>query len=175
MSIVSKARIFATAAHAAVNQKRKYTGDDYIVHPAELAALIKTFGGTSEMIAAAWLHDTVEDTGVTIELIRREFGDEIGDMVEDLTDVSKPEDGNRRTRKEIDRQHTAQARPQSKTIKLGDLIVNSQEIIANDPDFAVVYMAEKKRLLEVLGEGDPRLMELAQSIVDDYYARRKAA
>ena len=69
MNIVEKARVFATAAHAAVGQLRKYTFEPYIVHPAEVFAIVSTVdGATEEMMAAAWLHDTVEDTGVTIEV-----------------------------------------------------------------------------------------------------------
>ena len=69
----TRARLFATAAHAAVGQLRKYTHEPYIVHPAEVASIVKTVAHTEAMIAAAWLHDTVEDTGVSIELIRAEF------------------------------------------------------------------------------------------------------
>ena len=69
MSIVEKARLFATSAHAAVGQKRKYTNEPYIVHPAEVAKLVEDVGGTQEMIAAAWLHDVIEDTQVPLELI----------------------------------------------------------------------------------------------------------
>ena len=59
--------MFAIAAHKAVGQKRKYTGDDYIVHPAEVAHIVDQVpGSTDEMVAAAWLHDVVEDTGVDI-------------------------------------------------------------------------------------------------------------
>jgi len=46
LTIVDKARYFATAAHAAVGQKRKYSDDDYIVHPIRVANLVKQYGGT---------------------------------------------------------------------------------------------------------------------------------
>ena len=69
--MVVEAKMFATAAHAAIGQKRKYSGDDYIVHPQRVAAIVEKHGGTDEMIAAAWLHDTVEDTDVTPDLITR--------------------------------------------------------------------------------------------------------
>jgi (p)ppGpp synthase/HD superfamily hydrolase len=57
-----------------------------------------------------------------------EFAKEVVALVEMLTDVSKPEDGNRAVRKEIDRQHTALASPEGKTIKLADLIDNTQSM-----------------------------------------------
>ena len=102
MSITLKAYTFALAAHAAVGQKRKYTGEDYIHHPVQVANIVYSRGYSDEMLAAAYLHDVVEDTQVTIELIKKEFGKCIATLVEGLTDVSKPEDGNRAARKEID-------------------------------------------------------------------------
>lgn len=69
------------------------------------------FAHTQEMIAAAYLHDVVEDTPVSIHEIREEIGPEVSELVDWLTDVSKPEDGNRRVRKELDRQHLAKAPP----------------------------------------------------------------
>ena len=79
--------------------------------------------------------------------------------------MSKPEDGNRATRKAIDREHTAQAPAEAQTIKLADLISNSKSIMAHDPDFAVTYLAEKRLLLEVLTKGDPGLHAEASKFV----------
>src|SRR3712207_2395630 len=155
MDLVEKARVFATAAHAAIGQKRKYSGEDYIVHPAAVADLVRAVGGTPEMLAAAWLHDTVEDTGgrISLALIAAEFGPVVAAYVADLTDVSRPEDGNRRARKALDRRHTAQARPAAQTIKLADIIANAPSIIAHDPAFAPVYLREQRALLRVLAGG----------------------
>ena len=166
ISIVQKAQIFAIAAHAAVQQKRKYTGEPYIVHPAEVARIVaEVEGSTEDMVAAAWLHDVVEDTGVTLTDINLNFGADIAALVGWLTDVSKPEDGNRAKRKAIDREHTAQAPAEAQTIKLADLISNSKSIMQYDPDFAVTYLAEKKLLLEVLTKGDPGLHAEASKYV----------
>ena len=159
--LVTRARVFATAAHAAVGQLRKYTFEPYIVHPEEVAGLVEEYGGTAAMIAAAWLHDTVEDTGVTSELIRKEFGDEVADLVGWLTDVSRPDHGNRAQRKAVDRAHTAAAPAEAQTIKLCDLICNTRSIAEHDAKFAVTYLAEKRLLLEVLVKGDSRLRERA--------------
>lgn len=165
MTIVERARVFATAAHAAVKQVRKYTFEPYIVHPAEVASIVATVPHTDEMLAAAWLHDTVEDTGVSIEDIRAEFGHDVASLVGWLTDISRPQDGNRAVRKAIDREHTAQAPAEAQTIKLADLIANSRSILAHDPAFAKVYLEEKRMLLEVLSRGDATLMAQARSIV----------
>lgn len=171
MNIAEKAKLFATAAHTAIGQKRKYTGEPYINHPAEVVDIIERHAiyHTDKVLAAAWLHDVVEDTGVSIELIRAEFGSYVAQLVEQLTDVSKPEDGNRAARKEIDRQHIARCRPDAATIKFADMISNSRSIMERDPEFAKVYIPEKLKLLEVLkNKGDPALYEMALSICEGY-------
>ena len=166
MDIVKKAQVFAIAAHAAVQQKRKYTGEPYIVHPAEVASIVAGVeGATFDMVAAAWLHDVVEDTGVTLTDIHINFGPEIAALVGWLTDVSRPEDGNRAKRKAIDREHTAQAPAEAQTIKLADLISNSRSIVQHDPEFARVYLEEKRLLLGVLTKGDAGLHAQASQYV----------
>lgn len=157
MELVARARIFAIAAHSAAGQVRKYTGEPYHVHPAEVARIVSQAGGTPEQIAAAWLHDTVEDTAVTIELIRTEFGDKVAELVGWLTDVSSPKDGNRAARKAIDRAHTAAAPPEAKMIKLADLISNTKSIVEHDEAFAKVYLEEKRLLLQEMQDADPDL------------------
>ena len=165
MNIVEKAQVFATAAHAAVNQTRKYTGEPYIVHPIHVMSIVKTVPHTPEMLAAALLHDTVEDTGVTIELIESEFGSEVANLVSWLTDVSKPENGNRAVRKQIDLEHTALAPAAAQTIKLADLISNTSSIVKHDLNFAETYLKEKVALLKVLTKGDQTLNSWAQAAV----------
>ena len=167
MDVVERARVFATAAHAAVGQVRKYTNEPYIVHPKQVAAFVETAGGTPEMIAAAWMHDVLEDTGVTPDAMRAEFGDEVTDLVLWVTDVSKKEDGNRATRKAIDRQHIASAPAEAQTIKLADIISNCSSIMMHDEAFAKIYFEEKRLLLEVLTKGDEGLRNYAANIVLD--------
>ena len=166
MNIVERARIFATAAHAAVGQKRKYTGEDYIVHPAEVVNILLTVPGiTYAQLAAAYLHDVVEDTGVTIEQVAAEFGSEVAELVGWLTDVSKPTDGNRKVRKAIDRKHTANAPAAAKTVKLADLISNTRSIVKHDLNFAETYLEEKMELLSVLQHGgDSELWKQAHQL-----------
>ena len=166
MDIVRKAQVYAMAAHAAVGQKRKYTGEPYIVHPAEVASIVASVpGATPDMVAAAWLHDVIEDTGCTFTDVHMAFGIDIAVMVNWLTDVSRPEDGNRARRKAIDREHTAQAPAEVQTIKLADLISNSRSIMQHDPEFARVYLEEKRLLLEVLTRGDRELHARASEFV----------
>lgn len=164
-SLVEKAKVFATAAHAAIDHRRKYTNEPYINHPAAVVDLVRSVPHTPEMLAAAWLHDVVEDTAVELELIEAEFGSEVAQLVEMLTDVSHVNDGLRYHRKAIDRAHTAKASPAAKTIKLADLIDNTKSIVERDPKFAEVYLAEKALLLEVLTEGDQTLWAMAHQMV----------
>ena len=168
MAVVKKALEFATEAHK--GQVRKYTGEPYIAHPIEVMGLLKQVVDDPEMHAAALLHDVVEDT--PIMNVRIGFTPRVAALVSDLTDVSKPEDGNRAARKELDRQHSAQASPEAQTIKLADLISNSKSIMEHDPKFAKVYMREKTALLEVLVQGHPTLHKQASDIVSSYYDNR---
>jgi (p)ppGpp synthase/HD superfamily hydrolase len=159
--LIDKAKTFATAAHAAVGQLRKYTNDAYIVHPAAVAAIVGSVPHTDEMVAAAWLHDVLEDTQVPLDLIVAEFGEHVATLVWWLTDASRPMDGNRAIRRSIDRAHSAKAPKAAQTIKLADILDNNSTIEAHDPNFAVVWREEKRLLLAVMTAGDPTLMKRA--------------
>jgi len=178
---IEKARVFALAAHSAdrthgpTGQKRKYSLEPYIVHPLHVCAILQSLADhscdavvTEEMQIAAILHDVIEDTGITLELIDQEFGTEVARIVSGLTDVSKPEDGNRKFRKALDLAHTAEQASDVKTVKLADMISNAPSIIEHDPGFAVRWMAEKQALLEVLKDGNAILHKLASNILKDY-------
>jgi hypothetical protein len=171
--LINKARHYATQAHKRINHRRKYTNQPYDIHLKAVAERVGSVSDDPEMIAAAWLHDTVEDTPVTFHDIEKEFGQEIGQLVSDLTDVSKISDGNRAVRKAIDRAHLAQAEPRAKTIKLADLIDNCRDICSNNPRFARVYLTEMAALLEVLGDGDTKLFEQAKQLLSDSAAAMK--
>lgn len=160
---------FAADAHE--GQVRNYTGEPYINHPIEVAQMVAAVTDDCETICAALLHDVVEDTPVTVRQIAEAgFGPTIARLVEELTDVSRPSDGNRATRKAIDRDHLASASFRAQTVKFADLISNTKSIIKHDPKFAVVYMAEKRELLRVLTLGDESLRQMANAVVREYYA-----
>ena len=160
---------FATIAHT--GQVRKYTGEPYVTHPIAVMEIVKTVPHTEEMLIAAVLHDTVEDTDVTLNDVESEFGPAVATLVEHLTDVSKLEDGNRAIRKEIDRKHIAKASKDAMTVKLADLIHNTESIVKYGGGFAGIYIKEKKKLLKVLKQGDRTLMREARRKVEEYYKR----
>ena len=162
--LVERAREFATNAHQRIGHQRKYSKQPYHVHLEAVAKRVASVIDDPEMIAAAWLHDTVEDTPATLEDIEEYFGASVAELVEELTDVSKPSDGNRAQRKSIDRQHSAQASARSKTVKLADLIDNCKDITRHDERFARVYLVEMGALLKVLGDGDRTLFSEASKL-----------
>jgi (p)ppGpp synthase/HD superfamily hydrolase len=88
--LIEKARIYAIGAHARINQLRKYTRQPYDVHLKAVAELVASVSDDEALIAAAWLHDTVEDTPATFEDLEREFGADVMQLVSELTDVSRP-------------------------------------------------------------------------------------
>lgn len=159
-SIISKASNYAVQAHK--NQRRKYSNQPYWHHLANVAELVQIVEHDDEMIAAAWLHDTVEDTDVTVADIDINFGADVATLVQWLTIPTKLADGNRTKRKEIDRLYIEKAPDRAKTIKLADLIDNTESIVDNDADFAKVYLQEKALMLPCLLGGSGRLMFVAE-------------
>jgi len=163
--LIARAQHYATSAHARINHLRKYSLQPYDVHLLAVAKLVATVTDDQEMIAAAWLHDVVEDTSATFDDLEREFGSDITALVRDLTDVSKPGDGNRAIRKAMDREHTALGSPGAKTIKLADIIDNCTDICRHDPKFGRVFLTEAQSLMEVLQEGDATLYARASATI----------
>ncbi len=139
---------FATEAHK--GQKRKYTGEDYIVHPISVSKLVKKHGGSEIQQAGALLHDVVEDTQYTLADINANFGSQVATLVKWLTDTSRPEDGNRKTRKEIDRNRLGSAPADVQMIKLADMIDNSTTIFTLDKNFAPVFKREMGELVDAM-------------------------
>lgn len=162
--LVERAREFATAAHQRIGHQRKYNKQPYHVHLEAVAERVAQVSDDPEMIAAAWLHDTVEDTPATLDDIEEAFGLPVAELVEELTDVSRPSDGNRSRRKSIDRMHSAQASARAKTVKLADLIDNCKDITKHDERFARVYLVEMGALLKVLTDGDQTLFAEASKL-----------
>lgn len=161
-ALILKAREFAREAHKA--QSRRYTNEPYFAHLEEVATIVAGARLPMPAIATAWLHDTVEDTPVTIAHLTREFGLEIASWVDALTDT--PAGGeiglNRERRKARDRARLAIAPWEVQSIKCADLISNTSTIVKHDPGFAKIYLPEKRATLEVLTRAHPGLMHYAR-------------
>jgi (p)ppGpp synthase/HD superfamily hydrolase len=164
--VTERASLFAYVAHNAIGQVRKYANDPYWHHCENVAMTVTIRGGTDEMIAAAWLHDVVEDTKIEIGDIGAFFGDAIESFVWALTDTEK---GNRAERKRLSRIRLGNACAEVQTIKLADLIDNTKTIAQYDPEFAKVYMQEKRELIDVLTKGDKTLWQMANKQISDYF------
>jgi (p)ppGpp synthase/HD superfamily hydrolase len=167
--LVQRAAAFATGAHCAKGQVRKYTGEDYIHHPARVAWLVEKFGeGTPAMVAASWLHDTVEDTDVSLALIESHFGVTVMKLVEGVTDPETQPDGpNRRQRLIETKYRLAGVSGDCQTIKLADICDNCYGLARLDPSYAKTYLAAKKFLLPVLTKGHSALHQRATAIIEN--------
>jgi (p)ppGpp synthase/HD superfamily hydrolase len=151
MKTIEDAKQFAIAAHG--DQQRKYTGEPYWHHLEEVAYLTSYSGDLDiprHVVQAAWLHDVLEDTSVEFLELREEFGEWVADLVWWLTDqyISNTLYGNRKERKRLERLRFKGAPYYAKAIKLADLISNTNSIVERDPEFAKVYLEEKRLLLE---------------------------
>lgn len=152
---VTEAVHFAALKHK--DQRRKYTDDPYINHPIEVAKIVSEVKHTDEMLCAAYLHDTIEDTDTTYNEILKTFGLTVATYVLGLTDISKLTDGNRATRKKMDREHLSEQYAEVQTIKLADLISNTTDILKHDIKFAKTYLKEAQKLYKALDKGDTNL------------------
>lgn len=173
MSIAFKAMELARKAHA--SQRRKYTNAPYTDHLAEVAGIVATVTDfdtiTPEaLIATAWLHDIVEDCGYTAERLwaeldpRSESITETDQVVRGVLWLSDFEEGNRAMRKLLSRERLNRAPAWVQTIKCADLISNTGSIVQFDPEFAKVYLEEKRQLLEVMTKADRRLWNIANQL-----------
>ena len=164
--LIQEALMLAIKAHD--GQRRKYTGEPYSMHPIGVSKIVETVEHTPEMIAAALLHDVVEDTDVTFREIKDNFGSTVADYVHYCTNVSEKDDGNRKFRKKMDADHFALGPAESQTIKVADLIHNSQTIIPHDQKFFhKAYKYEKQYMMDVLTKADPILKGQAQIMLDE--------
>ena len=123
--LVGRARTFATERHAGQTRKNR-TRDPYITHPAKVAALVAGFGGSEGAIAAAWLHDTVEDCPPTShQEIQALFGPEIATLVSELTDDKTLPKSERKRRQVLS---AASKSPEGALIKLCDKLANVRDV-----------------------------------------------
>ena len=127
--LLDRAIIFAVHAHAGTERRGK--GYPYIVHPLEAVSIVATMTADQELLAAAALHDTVEDTEVTLEQLRTEFGERIASLVADESEertegVSEEESWHDRKQAAID--HLAKASHDAKIVALGDKLSNMRAI-----------------------------------------------
>lgn len=153
-TIVAEAKAFAMAKHH--GQVRKYTGEAYFTHCFAVGQMVQDRGGAPEVVAAAILHDTLEDTKTTEHELLDQFGPVVVSLVKELTDEFTKERYphlNRAQRKLAEAARLGTISASAKLIKLCDMIDNTKSIVEHDPDFAVLYLREKAAVLEAIGYG----------------------
>lgn len=135
-TLFDKAAHFAIDAHA--NTERRGKGFPYSIHVFEAAEIVATITKDQELLAAALLHDTVEDTDVTIDRIREEFGSRIANIVDcesDVLEAGVSEEDTWRARKLTAIRKLAKASYDSKVVAMGDKLSNMRAIAR---DYAAV-------------------------------------
>ncbi len=148
--LLDRAIIYAVKAHAGTERRGK--GFPYIVHPMEAVEIVATITPDQELLAAAALHDVVEDTEVTVEDLRREFGDRIASLVAAESDVMEQgvsEEDSWHARKQAAIDRLAAAPHDAKIVAMGDKLSNMRAI-ARD------YAQKGDALWKIFHASDPR-------------------
>ena len=148
--LLDRAIVFAVKAHH--NTERRGKGFPYIVHPMEAVEVVATITPDQELLAAAVLHDTIEDTDVTVEQICAEFGDRVANLVHAESDrfveeLSEAESWRDRKQEAIDR--LAAAPHDAKIVALGDKLSNMRAIwrdyqVKGDELWKIFHVTDKE-------------------------------
>ena len=172
-NIVLKARDLAMKAHE--GQTIKGSNIPYVVHCAQVAGIIQATIDSNIMIAAAWLHDAVEDTSLTLKDISEQTHEKVAEYVHKLTDQAT--EGNRTKRKLAERQRLGKECFAVQTIKLADIISNLTYAETLESSFRSIYIKEKRALITVLATQGylplwRRAERLGQDAMDHYEQER---
>lgn len=173
---LEKIKEYAANAHS--GQWRKFADEPYIQHPVRVMEICHRYSQKQPMLAAALLHDVLEDTPVTKDemhqFLHRVFdnvtADETMELVEELNDVYTKQhypQWNRRKRKSMELERMQKASPDAQTIKYADIIDNSLDLKNAEPDFARLFLFECRALLKIMNKGNDELRLLAIKTVDD--------
>lgn len=152
VDLVTKAAMIAHRCH--IDQKRKHNNSPYFTHCAMVSYLVSTVADhlqyPNRTIAAAYLHDVVEDGHMTLYNVAEELDPYISVLVRQLTKVSSPDDGDRGARFKVDLAHLMKASHDAKVIKLADISHNLETIVSDDAGFSLVYLPEKIATLRAI-------------------------
>lgn len=135
-SFLDRALVFAIKAHSGIERRGKDL--PYIVHPMEAVAIVATMTKDQEILAAAALHDVVEDTDYTEEDIRKEFGDRVAHLVAAETDLvvdGKSDADSWIERKQYAIDRLAKLDRDAKIVSLGDKLSNARAMLQDYEEF----------------------------------------
>lgn len=165
-SMILQAAKMCREAHK--GQVRKGSGAPYEIHPARIAGqMMLREDATPESVAACFLHDTVEDTEVTLDEIRDVFGETVATLVSELTNQFTKEaypKFNRAARHKMEIDRIKSISKEAKVIKLLDRIDNLIDHPKED-GFLSVYLKESKSLLEAVKEADDFLAQKLENLI----------
>ena len=173
--ILQKVKEFADQAHG--EQLRKYIPQRYIVHPIEVMEICSEYTDDITILAAALLHDVLEDTPVTrdeleaflLTIMPAVDAKQTVELTIELTDVYTKEaypKFNRRVRKDKEHARGAKTSRGAQTIKYADIISNSVDISQHDKSFGPKYLREVRSQLKTMNEGNPQLYKRAIETVE---------
>ncbi|MFA6571521.1 MAG: HD domain-containing protein [Bacteroidota bacterium] len=161
-TLIKKAEEFATKAHEGQTEKDALK-TPYIFHPKKVAELVTLSGGSFQEISSAWLHDVVEDTPITIEIIEKEFGSEIARIVKGLTDLPSFSELPVAERKQKQADHISMENDSVRRVKLADQIsainLDGHNTLL-DKDHRIAYLEGAKKIAEKCKDISPMLDNL---------------
>jgi guanosine-3',5'-bis(diphosphate) 3'-pyrophosphohydrolase len=178
--ILEQVKSFAAFAHG--DQRRKYSDEPYVYHVFRVMNTCYLYHNSLPVLAAALLHDVLEDTTTTPAELKRFLDksiphpDEAAEalkLVVELTDVFTKKNYsrlNRKERKRFEHDRLATVSADAQTIKYADILDNVENVAAADPDFAPVLIHEYADLLQLLTKGEQHLYRQVQQKVADTLA-----
>jgi (p)ppGpp synthase/HD superfamily hydrolase len=165
-SLPARALLFALRAHE--GQKRKYNGEAFIAHPIVVADAVSRVTADPEILAAAYLHDVVEKTAITIEQVQEEFGPRVASLVTELTNVYTGEnypDWPEPDRKRAERERLRTISADAKTVKLADVTANILDIAHQNAPGAAELISAKEGIMRAVEDGHAQLRAAAHAAV----------
>lgn len=163
--LILDAEAYATVAHSEAGNVRKYVGGPYIGHPAEVAAFVSRYTDDPVAIAAAWLHDVIEETARSRAMLADRFGEAVAEYVWWLSDDPALKHLPRAHRVEVAAARLADAPAGVQLVKVGDIWSNSRTIAQVNPKFARIYLPEKARILQALTRAPAEPLALTRKVV----------
>jgi guanosine-3',5'-bis(diphosphate) 3'-pyrophosphohydrolase len=174
---------YASDAHKSIGQKRKYTGEDYFEsHCMEVANIVSEYTNDEDLIIVAFFHDIFEDVGSDNAdygyiKVYDTFGATIERKVWELTKFYTKLDYPTLTRYErhiLESDRLSRAQPDSKLVKMADILSNTKDVVKMDKQFAKTYLKEKLHVLPFLKEGNEQLFNKVLEQVNREYEKVKA-
>jgi PAS domain S-box-containing protein len=166
--LIQAAKMFAISNCRRITFSRNPAWQSPEAHLKAVAQIVSSVTQDANMIAAAWLHDVVEDTGVTINEIDRKFGAPVSGLVDELTLVGHSAHGSRAIRLALAKEHFADVSPAAKTVALADLIDTCRQMSKNEPASLRAYAKDAIELADVLDGGDARLLARLRHDLETY-------